>query len=176
MQTHDISTSSLCPCQTTVSPRAWLGGTSMFASRLDTHPGHPELRHQKVGFHQFLWIWGCLVTTRYQLSQGFVGAEGRKVKVFRMDVEGDATFGIRFINLAQLPSSSSSPLRLTGGRCHVVVLACIHAFFPLCVSEWRSSRRVGSFGGWWIDGALWMISLYNTSTEHKFKIFWLWEN
>lgn len=52
----------------------------------------------------------------YQLSRGFVGAEGSRVKVLPKDVEGDATFGPRLINLTQLSSSSQSPLMPSEAR------------------------------------------------------------
>lgn len=46
--------------------------------------------------------------TLYQLSQGFVGAEESQVKVLPEDVEGDAPFGLRLINLASVIYSQFS--------------------------------------------------------------------
>lgn len=47
----------------------------------------------------------CIVKTLHQLSEGFVGAEESKVKVFPKDVEGDAPFGLQLINLLHLSSA-----------------------------------------------------------------------
>lgn len=74
-----------------------------------------------------------MVKSLYQLSQGFVGAEGSQVKMLPKDVEGDATFGLRLIHLTQLSSSPSGPLMLSeeGERQRLVGL-CICAHLPTC--------------------------------------------
>lgn len=56
---------------------------------------------------------GAWLKSLYQLSLGFVGAEGSQVKVLPKDVEGDAPFGLQLINLTQLSFSPSGPLMLS---------------------------------------------------------------
>lgn len=78
-----------------------------------------------------IWIRGRMVKSLYQLSQGFVGAEGWQVKVLPEDVEGGAPFGLQLINLTQLSSSPSAPLMLSeeGERQGLVascICACLH--------------------------------------------------
>lgn len=74
-----------------------------------------------------------MVKTLYQLSQGFVGAEGSQVKMLPKDVEGDATFGLRLIHLMQLSSSPSGPLMLSEeGERQRHVVSSICACLPTC--------------------------------------------
>lgn len=72
-----------------------------------------------------------MVKSLYQLSQGFVGAEGSQVKVLPKDVEGDAPFGLRLINLTQLSSYPSGPLTLSDegkeqGRLRCLFVLALH--------------------------------------------------
>lgn len=72
-----------------------------------------------------------MVKSMYQLSQGFVGAEGSQVKALPKDVEGDAPFGLRLINLIQLSSYPSGPLMLSDegkeqGRLRRVFVLALH--------------------------------------------------
>lgn len=69
-----------------------------------------------------------MVKSLYQLSWGFVGAEGSQVKVLPKDVEGDAPFDLRLINLMQLSSSPNGPLMLSEeSKTQGPVASCIFA-------------------------------------------------
>lgn len=78
----------------------------------------------------FVGVW---FKTLYQLSWGFVGAEGSQVKVLPKDVEGDAPFDLRLINLTQLSSSPNSPLILSESETQGLVASCIFACFHTCL-------------------------------------------
>lgn len=73
--------------------------------------------------------------TLYQLSQGFVGAEESQVKALPEDVEGDAPFGLRLINLASVIYSQFSidAVRESGRRCSARLYTSFFLFGGLVV-------------------------------------------
>lgn len=100
-----------------------------------------------------LGIRGYIEKTLYQLSQGFVGAEGSRVKVLPKDVEGDAPFGLQLINLTQLSSSPSPLLMLSeeGERQGLVLRLYLLAYMffyliSVCVTERKREREQGKSG------------------------------
>lgn len=78
---------------------------------------------------------GAQLKTLYNLSGGFVGDEESQVKVLPEDVEGDAPFGLRLINLMSVIYSQRSidAVRRAGKRCSMRWRLFAYRVFCVCV-------------------------------------------